>query len=189
MAEIKTLYLETIAKVQLSYRRYTTGTDCPGPYKYHNALVPFRTEPLQHPKAIVGTYLDLMPDMVSGCWPVRCDHCPYMFQPKDHFQLFAERMYHHPKMGQTILRVDRGVMPVGWIYDAYWLREIKGYDRGPDGLCLVCMTPGGEWCIDGPSTNGPGWTRTGPPDKLTVTPSIVAGPYHGWLRDGTLIDA
>ena len=49
----------------------------------------------------------------------------------------------------------------------------------------------GEWCVDGPANNGPGWDRTGDPTAVpptvTATPSIQCRSYHGWLRDGKLV--
>jgi hypothetical protein len=68
----------------------------------------------------------------------------------------------------------------------------------PDGLTVVVITPDGPWIVDGPSYDGSAhhacpWTRTGDPRQpatLSVTPSInFPGRYHGWLRDGHLVDA
>lgn len=48
---------------------------------------------------------------------------------------------------------------------------------------LVC--PNGEvWCIDCRSSNGDGWQVTGEWPNITCAPSIVAGDYHGFLRNG-----
>lgn len=62
---------------------------------------------------------------------------------------------------------------------------------GPDGKTLILRTPGGDWSIDGPSFRngepcGMGWSRTGTPPVITVTPSIVLPTFHGWLREGLL---
>ena len=63
---------------------------------------------------------------------------------------------------------------------------------GPDGRSLVVTLPSLEtWCIDGPSNNGPGWIRTGSLEDgtLNVTPSILTIKYHGWIKDGYLVEA
>jgi len=89
--------------------------------------------------------------------------------------------------------------PVGAIWHCPWYAGMQiGYggltfDRYPDGLILCVQTPGGDWLIDGPSfvnrKESGFWSRTGIAPKLTVTPSIhIVGKYHGWLRDGYLID-
>ncbi len=58
---------------------------------------------------------------------------------------------------------------------------------------LFVMTPAGPWCVDAQSTDGNGnftghgWTVTGLPPNITVSPSInFPGSYHGWLTDGVL---
>lgn len=48
---------------------------------------------------------------------------------------------------------------------------------------IVC--PNGDvWCIDRLSSNGDGWRVTGEWPNITCAPSIVAGDYHGYLRNG-----
>lgn len=48
---------------------------------------------------------------------------------------------------------------------------------------VVC--PNGDvWCIDRMSSNGDGWQVTGEWPNITCAPSIVAGSYHGYLRNG-----
>jgi hypothetical protein len=88
--------------------------------------------------------------------------------------------------------------PVGAMWDAYWFRGEKhesglAYDRNPDGLVLVVMTPGGTWMIDGPSfvnrNESGNWSRTGIAPNITVTPSIhIPGKYHGRLIAGELVE-
>jgi hypothetical protein len=81
--------------------------------------------------------------------------------------------------------------PAGAMWDAHWFEDTWS---GPDGRSLMVKLPfGHEWLIDGPSSSGGRWSRTGEPPKITVTPSILVkserGDYHGWLRDGVLVDA
>lgn len=91
--------------------------------------------------------------------------------------------------GEIIL-VERS-LPIGAMF-----YSDEGYDIkrgvGPDAKSLYVVTPGGYWPIDHPSTgDGPGWTRTGTPPHVTVSPSINfvgQGGYHGWLANGILSD-
>ena len=52
---------------------------------------------------------------------------------------------------------------------------------------------GSSFCLDWRSYDGNnygrGWTRTGEPPNVTVTPSIVFDGWHGWVRDGELVNA
>lgn len=75
-----------------------------------------------------------------------------------------------------------------------------------DGPHLCVMTPGGRWNIDSRASNcglpydleHRCWVRHGEPPNVTVDKngltctagggSIQAGPYHGFLRDGSLTD-
>lgn len=76
--------------------------------------------------------------------------------------------------------------PLSPEYQRDWLGK-----RAP----LFVMTPAGPWCVDAQSTDGNGnftghgWTVTGTPPNITVTPSInMVGTYHGWLTNGVLSD-
>lgn len=63
--------------------------------------------------------------------------------------------------------------------------RLKANGNGPH---LIVVTPDGEWDIDSIASNGPGWDRSGDPPNITANPSIICGTYHGWLRDGKLIE-
>ncbi len=118
-------------------------------------------------------------------WPTYCA-CGYQFQRNDEWQVFTELIYMRDT-GETMTLREA---PVGAMWDAVWFKGAKNYG-GPDGLCLVVKTPGGEWCIDGPSSAGGNWVRTGSPPKITVRPSIGIGNpfwYHGFLTEGVLED-
>ncbi|MCK1583288.1 hypothetical protein IVB03_27925 [Bradyrhizobium sp. 168] len=82
---------------------------------------------------------------------------------------------------------------MGWFNDWYLDRDLgrdflsPHYYRDWAGkrppIELVC--PNGEiWCIDRKSSNGDGWQVTGEWPNITCSPSIIAGDYHGWLRNG-----
>lgn len=61
-------------------------------------------------------------------------------------------------------------------------------------LPLMVVLPGRAlFCVDGKCRNSQGfyggWTVTGGPPDLTVSPSInLGGIYHGWLQNGIISD-
>lgn len=82
---------------------------------------------------------------------------------------------------------------MGWFNDWYLVRDLgrdflsPHYYRDWAGkrppIEIVC--PNGElWCIDRKSSNGDGWQVTGEWPNITCAPSIIAGDYHGFLRNG-----
>lgn len=88
--------------------------------------------------------------------------------------------------------------PPGAMWDADWyegskLKDGRPYNRNPDGVTLCVRTPGGDWIVDGPSfscrVEVGSWSRSGTLPNVTATPSIhIPGKYHGWLRDGQLVE-
>lgn len=58
---------------------------------------------------------------------------------------------------------------------------------------LLVATPRGTWCTGCPATSdGTYWTIEGDAPNVTAHPSIRCGAnpeYHGWLRNGVLVDA
>ena len=80
--------------------------------------------------------------------------------------------------------------PPGAMWNADWYKD-SGIKPGPDGLWLIVKTPAGDWFVDGPSSNGPGWTREGAVPNVTARPSILmtsSGNYHGFLTNGQLVE-
>lgn len=132
---------------------------------------------------------------ISLIWPTSCAHCDYRFQEGDTWQVLHRTRY--ARADRDGAEFDLEDAPVGAMYRAEWF-EVSKAMRGPDGESWVVVLPNGAgpWCMDGPSSDGKHWTRTGTPPKLTVTPSIGGHPngaggwlYHGWLKDGVLSDA
>jgi hypothetical protein len=82
---------------------------------------------------------------------------------------------------------------MGWYNDWYLDRDLGSdflsphYYRDWAGkrppIEIVCPN-GYLWCIDRKSSNGDGWQVTGEWPNITCSPSIVAGSYHGFLRNG-----
>jgi hypothetical protein len=64
--------------------------------------------------------------------------------------------------------------------------------RGKRNPVNVMLPNKAVWCVDQHATDDDkpttrhGWTVTGEPPNLTANPSIIAGDYHGWLRNGEL---
>lgn len=180
MADIECFMIRQSGATVRYLRRYASGSQCPVK-GYHDA----RTE-----LDVVGTAgKNVSGDIWSHDderWPTQCE-CSYTFTDGDTWQLFHENLY--ARMGDPA-RLPLSKQPPGAMWLADWL------PKNPyDDMSLVLMTPGGEWWIDGPSDNGEGWTRTGTPPHITASPSIGkkapdgSWAYHGWLRDGKLVDA
>lgn len=122
-------------------------------------------------------------------WPTVCEACGQPFDEGDHWQRTWDVLY---RRTDTCEAVTIRTAPPGAMWYADWMGD---HNRGPDGRCLVVKTPGGEWMIDGPAfdahgrvTNPRGWTRTGAPPRVTVSPSILMhrDGYHAYLIDGDL---
>lgn len=186
MTTIKCFMFEPTERGQESLRRYSgiagdpEAGKCPLPYGYHNAVrvlgeVPFARETL------AGYGTDDV-DRADERFPMRCE-CGYSFKSEDNWQRNVHRLYQRADTGALCTLREA---PVGAMYFADWHPHWKG----PDGRTLVVITPAGEWVIDAPSTDGKPWTRTGEPPAVTAHPSIhFVGRYHGWLRNGLLVDA
>ena len=121
-------------------------------------------------------------------WPQACA-CGLQFTAEDHWQCNPEKLYRRSDTSELVALRDA---PVGAMWDAHWMSDIHGYKR-IDGMTLCVRTPGGEWCVDGPSysegkVSGAGWSRSGVAPDITANPSILipTGNYHGFLRAGFL---
>lgn len=131
--------------------------------------------------------------------------CGYTFTNVDAFQVLTRAIYRRFDTGEEITLKDA---PVGAMWDAWWMGDSW---RGEDGLCVVCVLPGGhQWTIDGRASNctRPGephhcWVRHGTPphervnvDKNGNTCAAGGGSiwvhkpveWHGFLRDGRLVE-
>lgn len=181
---IECFFLEPIEEVNIVLRRYrfTEGEQA----HYHDAEVFVRREPKT--KDYSGYEIDS--DKTHPLWPKHCE-CGYVFQDEDRWQTLARSLYKRSDTGEL---TTLGQAPVGAMWDAPWYSDV--FKKNKDGKVLVLRTPGGDWIIDGPSSNGNGWTRTGVPPKITANPSIGMGKpkgkgdwdYHGWLRNGQLVE-
>jgi hypothetical protein len=158
------------------------------PNSYHNAMVRIEdTDVIQGERSISIDPMTWPED--DPRWPARCEHCGYEFAGMHGGQLFYAQIYKTPDGKEVSIHGSKlpGIeqAPPGSMYYADWL---KPYHTSPDGHSLAVMTPAGVWLID-LKTKDANWTRTGTPPNVTATPSIRIGDrYHGWLKNGELVE-
>jgi hypothetical protein len=190
MNEIPCIWIERTPKIARWLRRWRScrpedpETHCTvQTHGYHQAWVRIADRIATEEERGPGLLQAEVPDRSDLRWPPACA-CGYVFRAADEWQVFVDWVYQ--SAGEELPLRDWGL---GAMWDAPWFSG-EGRYVGPDGRCLVVRTPGGDWPIDLLSTESGGrWTRTGEPPKVTVTPSIIIGNYHGWLRDGALVAA
>jgi hypothetical protein len=195
MKAIKCFFLEPTDRERQSLRRYASHTDgsekCSTKVGCHDAQVLIGEAP-NDDKAHEHPHDDAR-------WPTKCEKCDYSFTEEDHWQLFTKRIYKRSDNGEesTLFDVEAGAM-----WHADWMPDER---KGPDGHCLVVMTPGGEWMVDSRASNCTMptdtvhrcWVKHGTPPDVTVDKngntcnagggSIQAGSFHGFLRGGYLV--
>lgn len=178
MSRIKCFWLSPTKEGQVSLRRYQGELPCPGKYSYHNASVVIGK--CEYTKRTVHVTEEMKADPQ---WPTKCDSCDYVFQDSDVWQWNEHLLYERSDTKELVTLREA---PVGAMWNAEWYKGFSDYKKRPDDICLAVKTPGGDWCVDGPSSNGNGWERSGTVPEITATPSIICGKYHGWLRNGWL---
>lgn len=178
-------YLEPTVRVTRDLRRYSMANCASNRLGVHDASTPFDVIDSPADERGVTRLVEAEVDHTDPRWPTKCKSCDYLFVEEDSWQTFTQRLYLRQDTGAlcTLAEATPGAM-----WDAQWYPR-----KGPDGRCLVVMTPGGEWMVDAPSSSGEPWKRTGEVPKITAHPSILinnrGGPdYHGWLTDGVLIE-
>ncbi len=199
--DIKTFWCEDTGKDQRYLRRYSSGSKCVGEMSYHDATIPLD----------IVTSNRSLSDFVSEedkqkyNWPVKCESCDYIFDPKDNWQFFKDSIYYRTDTNEELLLRK---LPPGACYNAFWLSE---FQHGDDGICLVvCVPPDSwTWMVDGDASNctlpndkiHKCWVRHGDPKQCNVTVdkngltclagagSILTPKWHGYLRNGMLVTA
>lgn len=189
---IDCFWCEPTDRVRLQLRRFQFSTvrTCaaqPTGLSYCNACAPFGDHPIRWSKEHDGcleSYEDLGPAHDDPRWPKTCEACARSFDPEDQWQVSQEIIYRRVVTGAEFQLRDA---PPGAMWDAGY-----HWDKGPDGISLaVALPPAGgfdHWLVDGPSKGGGRWTRSGTVPKVTANPSILTPRYHGWLRDGKLVE-
>jgi hypothetical protein len=199
---IQCFWLEPTMRARRSLRRYRgnrEGERCEASGTgYHNAEVliePCDVRLTEHDGRQVWEYdedRDAEKFRDDPRWPTACA-CGYGFADGDERQVFCDIIYRRTDTGEEMALRNA---PPGAMWDARWYTHASDLLK-PDDLHLMVECPGGTWYVDGKSSNGPGWTRTGDPRAIpptvTASPSIGIGvnmeKYHGWLRAGQLVDA
>lgn len=205
MSRIKCYMIEPTGVSRYRLRRYNLSDNrvekCSNGNTYHNASGPIigETQDNKDDDTICNNPPP-KPKDDDPRWPVKCDHCEYVFKDEDHRQVSGDALYKNTETGdtRTLIDFDAGAM---WFQNWY----LHFYEPGPDGNCLMCKLPGGyDWCIDGEANNctRPGdkthkcWVREGVPPNVTAgkngntcsagAGSIAVPGYHGFLRNGYL---
>lgn len=187
MSEVQCFLIEPSDRNGRWLRRYTAaltaGWNCAS--GYHQAAVRIE-DGSRGEETPVASFKD------DPRWPKKCEKCDREFIGEDTRQIFALALYKTPDGREVTLHESppAGIesAPAG----AMWLSDWCPGPKKHPGPFLWVMLPNraGAWCLDGNSSGGGGgWTRTGTPPLVTANPSIHAvGQYHGWLRDGKLIE-
>lgn len=199
MGKIRCFWLEPTEEIELSLRRYRGGesSKCSSSgLGYHNINAVIERTSTQKLKdsgwpisGEVGTPVhtdDTIPK-TDPRWPKSCS-CGYEFVADDNWQCNPDVLYRRSDSGEL---VTLHKAPAGAMWNAHWMGG--GHWRVIDGICLCVRTPGGEWCVDGPSwnhgkiQNEKGWERSGKVPDITARPSIlIPNQYHGFLTNGFL---
>lgn len=186
MGEIRCFWTEPTGQEALELRRYAPGSTCSCEFGRHDASVKVGSAPRS--EAPIGGKGSFASD---ARWPTHCS-CGYEFAETDEWQVFRAAIYAASDGREWPIRE----LPPGAMYDATWYHGIPNY-IGPDGIALIVVLPDPgrsssfAWHVDGQANNNPapqGWTRTGTVPNVTANPSILTPRYHGWLRDGVLVE-
>ena len=207
---VKCFLLESTTRVRRSLRRYNAdekarqvpGADCPI-HGYHNAMAFIDVIERDDSDSYSRKYSRIEDFKDDPRWPSRCD-CGYVFKQTDEWQVFLAALYKRQDNGEEVTLRD--AQP-GAIWDATWYSDTPAW-CGPDGKALICKLPNGnEWHIDGRASNctmpndevHKCWVRHGDAPNLTVDKngntcqagagSILSGNWHGFLRNGELVQA
>lgn len=208
MPDVKCFLVEPTHLARAFLRCYISGSSCPGEHGYHNAMVPIGDlDGLIDPEGFLHS--PRASDYASdGRWPEQCD-CGWPFGSGPTlawiekagrldgiaddvegrtWQVFVDRLWRNPESGVVGTLTDHGA---GAMFDAFWMGASYA---GPDGHHWSLILPPGRgnvdvWSMFGPASNGGGWEISGEAPMLTASPSIQSGSYHGFLRNGVLVDA
>lgn len=173
------------------YGGYTTGCDASSG-EIARAPLAFDRESYEHP-TMAAVPEELRPPHDDPRWPTVCERCGGTFRDDDQWQVNQTEVYLRSDTGAEV--VSRGYNDPdakGGLLDVWWRHGMGTKDGlgyvGADGIALGAVCPNGLlWEVDGPATGGGRWTRRGDPrvpETLSVSPSIIAGNYHGFLQAG-----
>lgn len=167
-------------------RRYTLSParDCPAG-GYHNASRVLCTVPEGAQRE--GRADDHPHD--DRNWPAECG-CGYQFGAEDRWQRADNPVYRLPDGAEFTFSRSLGmVAPAGTMVRVSWFDDFA--PGGGESWC-VALPDGGDWITTQAARRGGQWAVTGTPPLITVSPSIwnnQPNGWHGWIRDGRLVDA
>jgi hypothetical protein len=190
---VECFWVDPTGKGIRTFRRYSRDEDLdcpdkPGEYSFHSASVEIGddfdmiwVDESDGSRFVASLDLEEFGD--DPRWPTHCS-CGYEFRVDDEWQVNQEPVYEAAdgRRAWTSPAHHRKPTP-GAMFDTFWRPQL----RKADGLAISVVCPNGAvWCIDDQATGGGYWTREGTAPCLTVSPSIVAGDYHGHLQNGVL---
>ena len=196
---------------QFAYlRRFTfsgnDGATCPSNNNYgHDAMVQIEdmdvvlSEDGKHIRSVSARDFGRKDE-----YPAKCA-CGYEFKESDEWQVHTQQQYVREDKANDEKYSIRNP-PAGALWRATWLEEVRNW-CGEDGHVWCVMTPAGEWNMDSQASNCDKrddkqhhcWCRHGVAPNFTVDKigntcgagagSILIKDYHGFLRNGELVDA
>ena len=199
--DIKCFLIEKTNDTFRFLRRYASGSECPAEgYSWHDAEIPIEDGIGDADQTRGGADDILLIKELKDQFPEKCK-CGYEFKETDIWQIFRERKYRDERGNFYTLNNAQ----VGAIWRATWYEDMPSM-CGLDGKAYMVKTPGGDWHIDGQASNCTKpednvhkcWCRHGEAPNFTVDKngntcnagggSILKGNYHGFLRNGYLIN-
>jgi Family of unknown function (DUF6527) len=173
-----------------SLRRFTfSGRGeplCPATTWGHNASVDLGDVPDTEHERVRG---DNWPHD-DPAWPARCAACGYWFGDTGEWQRNDNPIYRLPDGAEFVFKSSFGmVAPPGTMIRAEWYDEFADI---PGEAWIISLPGGGEWITTQRATGGGHWEVTGTPPNITAHPSIwfnSPNGWHGWIRNGVLVDA
>ncbi len=190
---VECFWVEPTGKALRTLRRYSDAEngECPahpGAYSHHDVSVEIGADfdVIWNDEPDGARYVAALSVEDFGDdprWPTHCT-CGYEFRLDDHWQVNQEPVYAGADGREAWTSPAHGRKPTpGAMFDTFWRPEL----RKADGRAISVVCPDGQvWCIDDQATGGGYWERHGEAPRLTVTPSIMTGDYHGFLTDGVL---
>lgn len=182
MAEVVCFFCERIPRIRQNLRRLCLGRTCPT-----NALRSCDASVFLRDIDYAGDLIEVFEHPKDDpLWPKSCGGCGYQFLDSDYWQVSSNFVYRNPNTNEILTEYE---LPPGSLYRAHWHEDIKHW-TGPDGFSVMCVLPNKcHWLIDGPSRDSgqqKSWSRSGELPRISVSPSIQAEDYHGYLTDGVL---
>lgn len=189
----KCFMVEPTGEAKTWLRRYATESPCPAgsgkDYDICQSMVEFARLP-QPWDDESKHWVDLQehaPPANDHRWPRVCNKCNRRFDESIPYQVLSRQIY-RAEDGREWTQDD---LPPGAMFYSPW-HELFG--TGPDGKALAVVLPPDHgstrandiWHIDGGSSSGGGWTRSGTPPIISTNPSILTPSYHGYITDGKL---